>query len=81
MFYPPGFGRYLATTLTNKQQINALFANFTWIGDDLTVEQAETLSHWDAENTNLFVTLGIYMMSTVIILFLKKLNSFYFINN
>ncbi|XP_046643133.1 chloride channel protein 2-like [Daphnia pulicaria] len=61
LFYPSGFGRYLATTLSTKQQVGALFANFTWLSDDLSVEQAERLSHWDVANTNLFVGLGIFM--------------------
>ena len=65
MLFPLGFGRFLATTLTNKQQIGALFANFTWMSNDLTVEQADLLSHWNAEDTNLFVSLGIFTLSTV----------------
>jgi uncharacterized protein (DUF2342 family) len=65
LFYPSGFGRYLATTLSTKQQVGALFANFTWLSDDLSVEQAERLSHWDVANTNLFVGLGIFMSANV----------------
>lgn len=61
LFYPSGFGRYLATTLSTKQQVGALFANFTWLSDDLSVEQVDRLSHWDVANTNLFVALGIFM--------------------
>ena len=60
-----GFGRYLASTLTTKQQLSVLFGNFTWLSDDLTVEQAERLAHWDVEHTNLFISLGIFMISTV----------------
>nr|CAH0108617.1 unnamed protein product [Daphnia galeata] len=61
LFFPSGFGRYLATTLSTKQQVSALFANFTWLSDDLSVEQVDRLSHWDVANTNLFVSLGIFM--------------------
>jgi chloride channel 2 len=65
LFFPSGFGRYLATTLSTKQQVNALFGNFTWLSDDLSVEQADRLSHWDVANTNLFVSLGIFMSANV----------------
>jgi chloride channel 2 len=65
LFFPSGFGRYLATTLSTKQQVSALFANFTWLSDDLSVEQVDRLSHWDVANTNLFVSLGIFMGANV----------------
>ena len=35
------------------------------MSDDLTIEQAKIVAHWTNEHTNLFVTLGIYMVATV----------------
>nr|CAH0108614.1 unnamed protein product [Daphnia galeata] len=67
LFFPSGFGRYLATTLSTKQQVSALFANFTWLSDDLSVEQVDRLSHWDVANTNLFVSLGIFMVANFLL--------------
>ena len=65
MFYPLGFGRYLATTLSTDQQVNALFVNFTWLSEDLSAEQADRLSNWDVANTNIFVCLGIFTSANV----------------
>lgn len=66
VFFPLGSGRYLATTQSNKQHLSALFGNFTWMGDDLTPEQADHLAtHWDAKNTNLFFSLTAFMLSVV----------------
>lgn len=65
LYFPPGLGQFLVSTLTTRQQIMSLFSNFTWMGDDLTAEQSEIVSHWTNEYSNLFVTLGIYMATTV----------------
>ncbi|KZS06049.1 Chloride channel protein 2 [Daphnia magna] len=64
LYFPPGLGQFLVSTLTTRQQIMSLFSNFTWMGDDLTAEQSEIVSHWTNEYSNLFVTLGIYMATT-----------------
>ena len=65
LYFPPGLGQFLVSELTTRQQIMSLFSNFTWMSDDLTVEQAGIVSHWTNEYSNLFVTLGIYMVATV----------------
>ncbi len=65
LYFPPGLGQFLVSTLTTRQQIMSLFSNFTWMSDDLTVEQAEIVGYWTNDYSNLFVTLGIYMVATV----------------
>ncbi len=65
LYFPPGLGQFLVSTLTTRQQIMSLFSNFTWMSDDLTAEQSEIVSHWTNEYSNIFVTLGIYMATTV----------------
>jgi len=66
LYFPPGLGQFLVSTLTTRQQIMSLFSNFTWMSDDLTAEQSEIVSHWTNEYSNIFVTLGIYMATTVL---------------
>lgn len=68
LYYPLGLGKFLAPTLTTRQQIISLFSNFSWINEELTVRQAEIVSHWTNDQTNmfnLFTGLGIYMITTV----------------
>ena len=45
--YPPGLGRYMAADYTPKEQIDSLFANFSWTGaaEPLTAEQNEVYFH------------------------------------
>lgn len=65
LYFPPGLGQFLVSTLTTRQQIISLFSNFTWMSEDLTAEQAQIVGHWTNDYSNLFVTLGIYMVATV----------------
>nr|CAH0108618.1 unnamed protein product [Daphnia galeata] len=64
LYFPPGLGQFLVSTLTTRQQIMSLFSNFTWMSDDLTTEQSAIVSQWTNEYSNIFVTLGIYMATT-----------------
>jgi hypothetical protein len=68
LYFPPGLGQFLVSTLTTRQQIMSLFSNFTWMSDDLTTEQSAIVSQWTNEYSNIFVTLGIYMATTVLTL-------------
>lgn len=65
LYFPLGLGQFLASTLTTQQQIVALFSNFTWMSDELTVQQAQIVSHWTNEYCNIFVNLGVFMIFTV----------------
>ena len=65
LYFPPGLGQYLVSTLSTQQQIMSLFSNFTWMSDDLNIEQAQIVSNWTNGHSNPFVTLAIYMVSTV----------------
>lgn len=65
LYFPLGMGQFLASTLSTRTQILHLFSNFTWVSDDLTVEQAEIVSHWVTESCSIFVNLSLYMLVTV----------------
>ena len=65
LYFPPGLGQYLVSTLSTQQQIMSLFSNFTWMSNDLNIEQAQIVSNWTNGHSNPFVTLAIYMVSTV----------------
>lgn len=63
LHFPYALGNYLMATLTPRQQIIALFANFSWYQDDLNPEQIELIAPWkgNTHDNHYFVTLGIYM--------------------
>ena len=65
VYFPLGTGQFLASTLTTRQQITSLFSNFTWISDDLTVEQTELVGHWTSSYGNVLLSLSIYVITTV----------------
>lgn len=65
LYFPLGMGQFLASTLSTRTQILHLFSNFTWVSDDLTVEQSEIVSHWVTESCSIFVNLSLYMLVTV----------------
>ncbi|XP_037025678.1 chloride channel protein 2 isoform X3 [Bradysia coprophila] len=62
--YPLGTGQFIAGELSTHEQVSQLFANFTWIQDDLTVEQATIVSNWATNMTNVFVNLTAYTLFT-----------------
>ncbi|KAI9564003.1 hypothetical protein GHT06_007741 [Daphnia sinensis] len=64
LYFPLGMGQFLASTLSTRTQILHLFSNFTWVSDDLTVEQAEIVSHWVTDSCSIFVNLSLYMLVT-----------------
>lgn len=63
--YPLGTGQFIAGELSTHEQVSQLFSNFTWIQDDLTVEQATIVSNWATNLTNVFVNLTAYTLFTV----------------
>ncbi len=69
LYFPLGLGQFLASELSTRIQIIELFSNFTWVSDDLTVEQAEIVSHWVTDSCSIFVNLSIFMFITVSLLF------------
>jgi len=72
VYFPLGLGQFLASTLTTQQQINSLFSNFTWLKDDLTVEEETIVSHWINGHTNLLVNLGTFSITTVLLTILAS---------
>ncbi|XP_075258339.1 chloride channel protein ClC-Kb-like [Convolutriloba macropyga] len=70
--FPPGFGQYMAADLTSKEQINSLFSNFAWTAPNgrdtlLTLEQEETLSHWNTEPGGIFLCLTVFILSNFVL--------------
>lgn len=63
--YPLGTGQFIAGELSGHEQVSQLFSNFTWIQDDLTVEQATIVSNWATNYTNVFANLTAYTLFTV----------------
>lgn len=59
----------MLATMSTKQQILSLFSNYSWLSQDLSAEQTSIVQLWSTEHGNLFVTLGVYMIATVIFLF------------
>lgn len=65
LYFPHGLGKYLLALTTSRQQTLSLFSNFTWMTDDLTVEQASVVSPWGETPEDIFMTLAIYMLGLV----------------
>lgn len=63
--YPLGTGQFIAGRLSTHEQVHELFSNFSWIKDDLTVEQATIVNNWKTPYTNIFVHLASYAVFTV----------------
>lgn len=75
--FPQGLGKSLLSTTTNRQQTLSLFSNFTWMSDDLTVEQAAVVAPWGETNQEIFITLAVYMVGLVsyyTLLYIARLN-------
>lgn len=62
--FPKGFGQFMAGELTSKQAIDELFMNITWSEAKNSKDQASlnVLEHWDGANTNIYVTLVIFIV-------------------
>lgn len=62
--FPKGFGQFMAGELTSKQAIDELFMNITWSEAQDSDDQASlnVLRHWDGANTNIYVTLVIFIV-------------------
>ncbi|XP_078374298.1 chloride channel protein 2-like isoform X2 [Oculina patagonica] len=62
--FPKGFGQFMAGELTPKQAIDELFMNITWSEAKDSDDQASlnVLKHWDGANTNIYVTLVIFIV-------------------
>lgn len=66
--YPLGSGQFIAGELSTHEQVHQLFMNFTWTGEELTVEQATIVNHWSTKYTDVFFHLSAYLLFTVNIL-------------
>ena len=69
---PLALGQFMAADLTTHEQVEHLFSNFSWTsvvdappGTPVNVEQMEKVQHWATPNSNIFLTLTIYFLSTV----------------
>ncbi|KAJ7393609.1 Chloride channel protein 2 [Desmophyllum pertusum] len=62
--FPKGLGQFMAGELTSKQAIDELFINITWSEARESEDQASlnVLKHWDGANTNIYVTLVIFIV-------------------
>ncbi|KAF4533368.1 hypothetical protein B566_EDAN002766 [Ephemera danica] len=56
--YPPGIGQFMAGDLTTHQQVVQLFSNFTWTKENVTVQEAEILSHWTTDYSGIGAAFG-----------------------
>ncbi|XP_031572217.1 chloride channel protein 2-like [Actinia tenebrosa] len=63
MTFPQGLGQFMAGQLTQKQALDELFSNTTWSTTKLKdAADIEVLKHWDGANTNIYVTLVIFIV-------------------
>ncbi|EDO41473.1 predicted protein, partial [Nematostella vectensis] len=62
--YPKGLGQFMAGQLTQKAALNELFSNTTWsvARTSKDASDIEVLQHWDGANTNIYVTLVIFIV-------------------
>lgn len=62
--FPKGLGQFMAGELTSKQAIDELFINITWSEARNSENEAslKVLEHWDGANTNIYVTLVIFIV-------------------
>ncbi|KAM7427325.1 Chloride channel protein 2 [Porites harrisoni] len=62
--FPKGLGQFMAGELTSQQAIDELFMNITWSEAQNSEDQASlnVLEHWDGANTNIYVTLVIFIV-------------------
>jgi hypothetical protein len=52
--------------LTQKEALNELFSNATWSGTkSKDAADIEVLKHWDGANTNIYITLVIFIVLKV----------------
>ncbi|XP_015768176.1 PREDICTED: chloride channel protein 2-like [Acropora digitifera] len=65
--FPKGLGQFMAGELTSKQAIDELFSNITWSEARNHENEAslKVLEHWDGANTNIYVTLVIFIVLKV----------------
>lgn len=55
--FPLGLGQFVAGELTTHEQVFALFSNFTWTDQNLTVQEEYKLSHWKTPWTGVLTNL------------------------
>ncbi|CAH1772897.1 unnamed protein product [Owenia fusiformis] len=61
--FPNGFGQFMAGHLTSRGAVNDLFSNFTWSSAKVrSAEEAEIINHWKPENSNIYVTLALFVL-------------------
>ncbi|XP_070561074.1 chloride channel protein 2-like isoform X2 [Ptychodera flava] len=60
--FPLGVGQFMAGELTSKQALNELFSNTTWTTGQADMDDAEVISHWKHPNSNIYVTLVIFIV-------------------
>ncbi|EDW81287.2 uncharacterized protein Dwil_GK11108 [Drosophila willistoni] len=60
--FPLGTGQFLGGQLSSDEQLSDLFSNFTWTSADLSLKQAEIVSHWSTKYSSVFVNLTCYTL-------------------
>ncbi|XP_032824019.2 chloride channel protein 2-like isoform X2 [Petromyzon marinus] len=62
--FPPGFGQFMAGELTQREIINTLFDNRTWVKEGVAHEfdLLDNASHWKHPNANVFIILFVFII-------------------
>ena len=53
---------FMAGQLTSKEALADLFSNTTWTIKDVSPQANEILSHWESQQTNIYVTLVVFIL-------------------
>ncbi|KAK5638942.1 hypothetical protein RI129_013237 [Pyrocoelia pectoralis] len=64
--FPLGTGQFMAGDLNTHDQVSNLFSNFTWTGEELTVQEQGILDHWQTPYSGVYVSLAGFIVFTFI---------------
>lgn len=65
--FPLGLGKFMAGDLNTHDQMHGLFTNFSWIKEELSVEEMSIVKHWATPHTDIFMGLLTFVFVTVIV--------------
>lgn len=63
--FPLGLGQFMAGDQNTHDQVHGLFTNFTWIQENLGVEEMNVVKHWSTPYTDVFSGLLGFVLVTV----------------
>ncbi|XP_065560184.1 chloride channel protein 2-like isoform X2 [Artemia franciscana] len=64
VYFPPGTGQFLASRLSQRQQIMSLFSNFTWGTGVFNVRERAIVEPWLSEHTSIYFNLAANIVVT-----------------